>query len=180
MIRCCFALPGLAAFALLVGCESYDPDDGVIVMGKIVQGGQPISGNVQVVLIGNQIRSSATCDSSGSFKIVDAGEGVPAGKYKVAVAVFESGGPNRPPGAGPPGAGLPSGSRPPGGGPPGGAPSGDGPPSGPPTGPPNVTQGDKLEGKLSETNTKIEVDVPQDKVGGTHDVGTIDIAEHLK
>jgi hypothetical protein len=39
---------------------------------------------------------------------------------------------------------------------------------------------DTLEGKLDSEKSTIEIDVPQDKVGGTHDVGTIDLADHLK
>ena len=157
MMRC-VALAGLAALTLLVGCESYDPDAGVIVTGKVVQGGQPINnprspngyGGVEVIFVSDKVRASTFCDDSGAFEIIDAGEGVAPGKYKVAIVVHDSGtaGGGVPPG-GPPGAGGPSTS-------------------------------DKLGGKLNEQNTKIEFDVPQSKLGSKHDVGTIEVNDHMK
>ena len=177
MIRYFFALPALA---LLVGCgESFDPADGVIVTGKLVQDGQPINnprnavgyGGVEVIFVGESTRTSTFCDDSGAFEILDAGKGVPPGKYKVAVTVHGTGGGPGGPGGPPGGPGGPPGGP---GGPPGGP---GGAPGGPPGGSP---MGDKLGGKLNEQNTKIEVDVPQDKVGGKHDVGTIDIGPHVK
>jgi hypothetical protein len=41
-------------------------------------------------------------------------------------------------------------------------------------GPPN----DSLKGAFSAAKTPITIDVPQDKVGGTLDAGTIDLADH--
>jgi hypothetical protein len=159
MIRCNVVLAGLAALALLVGCESYDPDAGVVVTGKVVQGGQPINnprspngyGGVEVIFIGPTVRASTFCDDAGNFEIIDAGEGVPPGKYKVAIVVHDSGaaGGALPPSGGPPAAGGPSTS-------------------------------DKLGGKMNEQNTKLEFDLPQGKVGGKHDVGTIEVNDHLK
>jgi hypothetical protein len=171
MIRC-VALAGLASLTLLVGCgESFDPDEGVIVTGKLVQDGQPINnprnavgyGGVEVIFIGERTRTSTFCDDTGAFEVLDAGKGVPPGKYKVAVTVHGTGGPGGP--GGPPGGP---------GGPPGGP---GGAPGGPPGGSP---MGDKLGGKLNDQNTKIEIDVPKDKLGGKHDVGTIEIATYLK
>jgi hypothetical protein len=160
MIRCCIALAGLATLTVLTGCESYDPDAGVIVTGKVTQGGQPINnprtpvgyGGVEVIFVGDKVRASAFCDASGNFEIVDAGEGVPPGKYKVAIVVHGAGTPGGAVGAPPGGAPVPGGSSP---------------------------TGDKLEGKLSEQNTKIQFDVP-DKVGSKHDVGTIEVNDHTK
>jgi hypothetical protein len=137
----CHALVGLAALALLVGCESYDPDAGVTVTGKVVQGGQPINaprnavgyGGVEVFFVGEGTTSSAYCDESGNFEIIHAGEGIPPGKYKVAIIAHGS-----------------------------------------------TPEEDKLAGKLSEANTKIEKDVPKDKLGGKHDVGTIEVNEHIQ
>jgi hypothetical protein len=173
MMRSCFALAGLAAIALLVGCgESFDPDEGVIVTGTLVRDGQPINnprnavgmGGVEVRLVGQGIQSSSFCEADGKFEIVDAGKGVPPGKYKLAVTVHDDGS------GGPPAAtaGSPPAAAP--GAPPGGAPgavAGMGP-------------ADKLGGKLSASNTPIEVDVPQSKLGDKHDLGTIDIGPHLK
>jgi hypothetical protein len=132
----------LLALGLVAGCgESFTPDTGVTVTGKVVQGGSPINsprtpvgyGGVEVSLIGDQARASAFCDDSGSFEIVHAGKGVPPGKYKVAIVVH-----------------------------------GNGPTE------------DKLEGKMNDMNTKFEVDVPKDKLGGKHDLGTIEVNDHLK
>lgn len=41
-------------------------------------------------------------------------------------------------------------------------------------------QSDMLEGAFSEANTPIQVTIPQDKLGDTHDLGTIDLATYLK
>ena len=143
MIRS-FGLAGLVAVTLLVGCgESFTPDTGVIVTGKIVQGGQPISlanaipgyGYVEVQLVDSATNGqigSAQCDASGSFEILGAGEGIPPGKYKVVIRALKD---------------------------------------------PDT---DLLGGKLDSTNSKIEVDVPESKKGGKHDLGTIEVADHLK
>jgi len=144
------ALAGFVALAMLAGCGGYTPEAGVIVTGKVVQGGQPVpapssatgsegSYGVEVQILAASpsdtklASTGASCDASGNFEITYGGAGVPPGKYKVAIYVR----------------------------------NGDG-------------DSDTLEGKLDATNTKIEVDVPQDKLGGKHDVGTIDIATHLK
>lgn len=138
----CISWLALVALPLLVGCGGgFTPDTGVIVTGKVVQGGTPINnprtpvgyGGVEVQFIGGTARASAFCDDAGNFEIIHAGKGIPPGKYKVTVTVH-----------------------------------GEGPGM------------DKLEGKLDETKSTIEKDVPQDKVGGKFDVGTIDVAEHVK
>jgi hypothetical protein len=137
----CIGWLGIVSLTLLAGCgESFSPDTGVIVTGKIVQGGQPIVaprnavgyGGVEVQLTGATVQSSAFCDDSGGFEIIHAGKGVPPGKYKVSVIVHAE------------------------------------------------DNTDKLQGKLGPDVTTIEVDVPQDKLGGKHDVGTIDVAQHVK
>jgi hypothetical protein len=134
---------------LLSGCgESYSPDDGVIVTGKIVQNGAPVpvtptpeGDGVEVQIFGASptdmtlATTGASCDATGAFEITHEGNGVPPGKYKVAVFVRQGGN------------------------------EGDKP--------------DKLEGKLDTANTKIEIDVPKEKLGGKHDVGTIDIATYM-
>jgi hypothetical protein len=124
----------------LAGCGGgYSPDDGVIVTGKIVQGGQPVSvtptpdgyNGVEVQLAGSGASTSVMCNADGSFEITYNEAGVPPGKYKLGVTIKQN-------------------------------------------------EKDTLDGKLSGENMKIDVDVPQDKLGGKHDLGTIDIATHLQ
>lgn len=146
MFRWILMSAGLIAVSL-VGCGGYTPDEGVVVTGKIVQGGAPVAvaptpdgyNGVEVQILPatptdtGLASASAQCDTSGNFEITYAGEGVPPGKYKLAVFVRKDD-----PGA------------------------------------------DTLEGKLGGDTTPITIDVPEDKKGGKHDVGTIDIATHLK
>lgn len=148
MFRWTSAIAGFVSLVMLSGCgESYSPDAGVIVTGKVVQGGAPVPvpptddgyDGVEVQFFGadpNNLTlatSGATCDAAGNFEIAYAGEGIPPGKYKVAIFV-RKGGPET----------------------------------------------DMLEGKLANGVTTIEFDIPADKVGGKHDVGTIDIATYAK
>ena len=88
----------LAAF-LLSGCggDGNPPvASGIVVQGKVVKGGQPLAvprqdvgfGMVQVMLIpvsgsGETERCSAKPD--GTFQVLGAGKGLPAGRYKLAV-----------------------------------------------------------------------------------------------
>jgi len=147
MVRVVFVLSSLVALATLVGCgDGFDAPEGVIVTGKIVQGGQPVSvaptpdgyNGVEVRLEGaspeeNLDSTGTTCDANGNFELIYAGEGIRPGKYKLVVMVHQGG-----------------------------------------------ADTDTLNGKLSAENTKIEVDIPKDKVGSKHDLGTIDIATHLQ
>jgi len=41
-------------------------------------------------------------------------------------------------------------------------------------------ESDTLQGKLSRQNTTIEFDIPQDKLGSTHDIGVIELSSHVK
>ena len=141
------ACAGCVVLALLVGCTGgYTPPTGVIVKGKLVQGGQPVAvapspgsyDGAEVFLFSASesvplADTSIYPDADGSFRIDYNGGGVPPGKYKVAVLVHKGG-----------------------------------------------PETDLLEGKLSKQNTKIEFDIPADKLGKEHDLGVIDIAEHIK
>lgn len=143
-MRRCTALIGLLALGLVAGCgESFTPDTGVTVTGKVVQGGQPIAitggipgyGYVEVQMINAATATqagSAQCDASGNFEITGAGAGIPPGKYKVAIRALKD------PGT------------------------------------------DLLGGKMNDTTTKLEVEVPQSKAGSKHDLGTIEVNDHLK
>lgn len=146
MVRWIIAGAGLIAI-LFAGCNSYTPESGVIVTGKIVQGGQPVA--VETTEDGyNGLKvqfspadpsdlklasSVAMCKASGDFEMTYEGKGLPPGKYKVSVSVLSNGNPT-----------------------------------------------ETYVGKLDEPNSPITVEVPADKVGGKHDVGTIDIAQHLQ
>jgi hypothetical protein len=150
MIRRRYELAVLVAVIAFAGCGGgYTPADGVVVTGKIVQGGAPVpvpptpeGDGVEVQIFAaspNDLTlatAGATCDANGNFEIRHEGNGVPPGKYKMAIFVRQ------------------------------GVSEGD-------------TQKDNLQGKLDGTNTKIEIEVPKEKLGDKHDVGTIDIATHL-
>jgi hypothetical protein len=135
---------GLAMLAAVAGCGGgFQPDAGVIVTGKVVQGGQPIAldgaipgyGKVEVQVIEPTAGSSiaaAHCEADGSFEIVHGGGGIPPGKYKLAIRAQKD---------------------------------------------PDT---DLLQGKLSEQNTTIEVNVPADKLGGQHDLGTIEVGTYIQ
>lgn len=148
MFRGMLTLASLFTCVGFVGCGSgVKAPEGVVVTGKIVQGGSPVSiaptpdgyNGVHVHFVPTFGAGSGTadteemCDASGNFKLVYLGDGLPPGKYKVAIALRQGG-----------------------------------------------PETDQLSGKLSPDSTTIEVDVPKDKLGGTHDVGTIDIATYLK
>src|SRR5688572_30385918 len=107
MVRWIFALAGLMALGSLVGCNSYTPESGVVVTGKIVQGGQPIAvtttddgyNGVKVQFspadpTDMKLASSvAMCKASGDFEMTYEGKGLPPGKYKVALSVLNNGDP---------------------------------------------------------------------------------------
>lgn len=127
--------------SFIAGCESYSPVQGVVVTGKVLQGGQPVStaptpdgyNGAQVEFFSGTAAATVPCEADGKFRIEYEGGGLPPGKYKVAIYVRK-----------------------------------DGPDS------------DILENKLGRDSTTIEFDIPQDKMGGEMDVGTIEIADHLK
>jgi hypothetical protein len=88
----------LMAFVFFAGCGGGDDSvkPGVVVRGKLLKGGQPLSvpnqavgaGMVQVALIpadkpGEPERALAKPD--GTFQVVGSGKGLAAGRYKLAV-----------------------------------------------------------------------------------------------
>src|SRR5262245_58231615 len=88
-------LPLLSLF-FIAGCGPSVPS-GVIVTGKITKGGTPVapatdaSATPPLVTIvsvttapdGSSAGGQAPTDSSGAFRIVAGGKGVPAGKYRI-------------------------------------------------------------------------------------------------
>src|SRR5688500_12146676 len=84
MIRWLFVFAGLIAFVSLAGCGGFTPPEGVVVPGKVVQGGQPVSitptpdgyNGVHVHFVPALGEGSGTadaeemCDASGNFKIL--------------------------------------------------------------------------------------------------------------
>jgi len=90
---------GLLVLATVVGCGGGPQvAKGVIVKGKVLKGGAPIPGVrpeigvgiIQISLV--PVVQSPTAESGiallkadGSFEIMGAGKGIPAGKYKVAI-----------------------------------------------------------------------------------------------
>lgn len=148
----------LAIFSLLccAGCgrsSTYVPETGVIVKGRIVQGGVPLEAprrdvglsSVDVQLIPEGMLALAereetslqveggVADENGAFEIVAGGGGVPPGKYRLAVFQRDQG-----------------------------------------------FDSDRLKGAFSPRRTPIEIDVPADKLGGTLDLGTIELNDHVK
>jgi hypothetical protein len=148
MIRLLLASAGLIGMTIVAGCgDDYTPAKGVIVTGKLLQNGQPVSvaptpehyngpdviffaatpGDAQLA------DANAYPDAAGNFRVEYEGYGIPPGRYKVAVVVRQGG-----------------------------------------------PETDVLLGRLGRETTTIEVEVPKEKLGGTHDMGVLDIAEHLK
>jgi hypothetical protein len=91
---------------VLAGCGGgYTPDEGVVVEGKILQGGQPLEvpnrevglGSVEVQLIptgalaGQVGVETALAEADGSFRVQGAGRGIKPGKYKVVVYQHDQG-----------------------------------------------------------------------------------------
>ena len=149
MFRWTSAIAGCIVLATVGGCGGSgapEPADGVILTGKLVQGGNPIAvaptpdhyngPEIRISPLDQTVPLSETQaypDEAGNFRIEYEGKGVPPAKYKMAVFVRQ-GGPDT----------------------------------------------DTLEGKLAMEKTTIEFEVPKDKLGSEHNLGTIDIAEHLK
>jgi hypothetical protein len=96
LLRHSHALPLLALAAVVSGCSSSD--DGRMkvypVSGKVTVGGQPAAG-AQVVFYGatpeltgpGTVAPAGTTDENGAFTLrsYEAGDGAPAGKFKVTV-----------------------------------------------------------------------------------------------
>lgn len=134
---------GLACL-LLAGCGGgYQPPQGVVVTGTVLQGGQPLDvprrdvglGMVEIKLapVAGGPPIGTLCEEDGSFEIRGAGDGVPAGQYRLAVYQRDQG----------------------------------------PT-------SDKLQDAFSTQNSPIIVDVPQDKLGGTLDMGVVELDKYKK
>jgi hypothetical protein len=129
----------------LVGCSSGNPTPpaGVIVKGKIVQGGMPLKverlppGEVpaEVVFVpegGGEVERQPL-QPDGTFRETGWEKGIKPGKYKLAVYHYVQG-----------------------------------------------RGSDGLSGAFSEKNTPITVDVPESKVGGELDLGTIELNDQKK
>ena len=142
---------------LTVGCsgeETSDVEEGVIVKGRILSGGNPItvknappgtgSGEVSLVPEGKKSSEadpafpSAMVDEQGYFEIKHDGKGVPPGKYRLAII---------PPDA---------------------------------TGTPGATSKSPIGRMFSVKNSPIKIDIPADKLGEEHDLGTIELSNYLK
>jgi hypothetical protein len=132
------------ACLLLAGCGGgYKPPQGVVVTGKVLQGGKPLEvprrdvglGMVEVKLVpvagGPPIGTLA--DEGGAFKISGAGGGVPVGNYRLAVYQRDQG----------------------------------------PT-------SDKLQDAFSQEKSPITVEVPQQKLGGTIDLGVVELDKYKR
>jgi hypothetical protein len=157
MTRTC-PLFRLAFLGLLccAGCgrsSTYAPETGVIVKGRVVQGGVPLEAprrdvglsSIEVQLVPEAMLAlaereetslqveSSTADENGAFEIAGGGGGVPPGKYRLAVFQRDQG-----------------------------------------------FDSDRLKGAFSPKRTPIEIDVPADKMGDTLDLGTIELNDHVK
>ena len=92
---------GLSLLVLLAGCggpKNPEVKPGIVIKGKVLKGGQPLVvpnqdigvGVIEVMLSpvdakpGSEIQT-ANAKKDGTFELVRAGKGVPAGKYKLAV-----------------------------------------------------------------------------------------------
>ncbi|HEX5105959.1 MAG TPA: hypothetical protein VFV87_19205 [Pirellulaceae bacterium] len=103
MMRGAFIFLGFVTLAVVAGCGSgYTPPAGVIVTGKVVQGGQPVStaptedgyngAHVNFFTTdGKGGDATVPCDANGNFRIEYAGEGLPPAHYKVSIAVRNGG-----------------------------------------------------------------------------------------
>jgi uncharacterized protein (DUF58 family) len=101
MFRWILAVAGVVSLAMLVGCgETFTPPPGVIVKGKLVQGGAPVTvaptpdnynGPMLQFFAADPTEAlaetTAYTDASGNFTVDYAGEGIPPGKYKIAVII---------------------------------------------------------------------------------------------
>lgn len=143
------AMPLLACAT--VGCgggDEYVPPTGVVVNGKVNNGGEPMRverpdiglGSIQLILVPDGVDpesdsvdlESTIADIDGTFTFIGPGNGVPAGKYRLAVYHREDG--------------------------------------------PDV---DKLNGACSTINSRIEITVSEENLGGEQDLGVIDVKEYI-
>ena len=131
----------MLVLSLVAGCgeEEYKAPDGVILKGRIVKSGRPLKlnrpdiglGMVELMLLPSDAgeSESGSVDANGMFEFRGPGNGVPAGRYKLAIYHWQEG--------------------------------------------PGTT--DELGGQFGESVTPVEIEVPADKVGDTHNLGTIEL-----
>jgi hypothetical protein len=98
IIRCVVALGACLLFCVAAGCGGGTK--GVVVKGKVTKGGKPLDigkNQLQVILrpegekMGDPFAATITDPATGAFEVKgrDNATGIPAGKYKITVELFE-------------------------------------------------------------------------------------------